>query len=158
MTRKILDFVIIALLAISVSFGLVLIGAPHKIDPARAILANLFDKVGIVDFYIKNKHVFGRVVAPFEYGKELNGKASLIYIRAVTEDEYRCQLLVDSLNMPCPFTLTQAYWDKVESAARAKPNDINNALLATAKQMKTLETKYHIRGEGRSVVKSVVGK
>lgn len=154
MTRKILDFVIIALLAISLSFGVVLIGEPHKLDPVRGTIANLYDKVGVVDFYVKNKHVFGRVVAPFEYGKELNGKASLIYIRAVTEDEYRCQLLVDNLNMPCPFTLTKSFWDKVEAASANSNDDVKTALWATAKQMKTLESKYRIRGEGRSVVKS----
>lgn len=159
MTRKILDFVVIAILALCALFPTLLIGPPHKIGPIRGAIADFYDKIGVLDAYVNSKHKFGNIVAPFAYDNNLGGKASLVYLRTATEDEYRCQLILDNLDIMCLWTLTPKFWNSIVAKVSADDKDpIRSALLGTAIAHLDLNKKHGLIGRGVAVTKTPATK
>jgi hypothetical protein len=137
------------LILFSTIFAVLLIGPPEKMGPIRSVIANLYDEIGLIDAFVQSKHKFGRVKVPFTHGKDLSGKASLIYVRALTEDAYRCQMIFDELGLSCTMTLRKDFLDAV--IAKTSANDANpkkSALWAVAQQLNTMRDDYRIVARG----------
>ena len=149
MRKIVFEVVIGAIILFSTLFAVILIGPPEKIGAARGAIANVFDNLRLIDLFVQSKHKFGRIRVPFTHGKDLNGKASLIYVRALTEDRYRCQLIFDELNLGCTMTLSESFLDKV--IAVTSPNDANaskSALWSVAQQLHEMRNNHRIVAKG----------
>lgn len=149
MRKRIFEVVIWGIILFSTVFATLLIGTPEKLGPVRGAIANLYDGLGLIDVFVESEHKFGRIKVPFTRDNDLNGKASLIYVRALKEDKYRCQLIFDELNLGCSMTLNKAFLDKVIAATSANdPNPSKSALWSVAQQLNVMRDNYRIVARG----------
>ncbi len=147
--KKFIDFVVIPIGLIGLSMWSLSWGDPDKMDPIRKGIAELYDKTNLLDGFIKQKHRFGRVKTDFTYDDQLNGQASMIYLRLIADDYYRCKLLYTKLNEKCPYSMGADYW---QEKLRTLPTDTKDpgisALRAAASQYYLLSTKYRVIARG----------
>lgn len=147
--KKFIDFVVIPVGIIGLSMWSLNWGDPDKMDPIRSAIAGVYDKTNLLDKFISQKHKFGRIKTEFTYDNELNGQASMIYLRFIADDAYRCKLLYTKLNETCPYTMGADYWkSKLESLPENSQDPNIQAIRAAAKQYYLLSTKHRVIARG----------
>ncbi len=147
--KTIVDFVVIPVGIVGLSMWSLSWGDPDKMDPVRKGIAGIYDKTNLLDKFITEKHRFGRVKTDFTYDDELNGQASMIYLRLIADDAYRCKLIYTKLNEICPYTMGADYWQaKLKTLPETSQDPSINAFRAAAKQYYLLSTKYRVIARG----------